>query len=189
MSNDLLELLTRVAALEPPLYLMGRLAEDVLLHGALSRAYSDVDLLVPRAGLAMRHRQFAQVGLGPLTVQLKARNDQPLALFAEVSGLVIDLWVADDGPAGAATLELPGTGPTQRFRLTLPADTFTYPPTTFAGQPVHTVSPAALAQLRATSARTRHTGDKQARDLAQLGALQTAFQLAAGAVEPSFVAL
>ena len=59
----------------------------------------------------------------------------------------------------------------------MPEDTFTYPATVLDGLPVQTVSPLALALMRASSAQTRHMGDagKRARDLAMLARLRAAF--------------
>src|SRR5689334_4645909 len=122
MTDELLSLLGRLAPLAPPLFIMGGIAEDALLTGQLSHAYSDIDILVTRVDLGQRHRQFAQGGLGPLAMQLENSAKQPLALFAVVGGLVIDLWVADRDAAGTFSLELPGAKSGQRYRLTLPAD-------------------------------------------------------------------
>ena len=75
---DFVGLLRQLAALEPPLFVFGSVAETALLDGELSHAYGDVDVLVPRTELEWRLRQLAMLGFDDFTVYYEPRPGLPL---------------------------------------------------------------------------------------------------------------
>ena len=167
-------ILEQFARLSPPVFIMGGFAEAVLLGDDYNRPHKDLDLLARRGELAALNTQLAVLGLGPLAVMLTDDDGQPLLLRGEASGLELELYVARPEPSGYS-FEVPAQGPAGRLRLFMPADTFAYPATQRDGLTIQTVSPLALALMRASSAQTRHTGEKQARDLAMLARLRETF--------------
>jgi len=86
--------------------------------------------------------------------------------------------------ASGFLLIVPGGGG-RCFHLTLPADTFEYPPTTIQDLRVHTVSPKAIYLLRSASAATRHEGQRRERDLAVMRQLRA--RLLEGELESNLV--
>jgi hypothetical protein len=177
------ELLVSIAGLRPPAFIMGGFAEDVLLGERLDRPHKDLDLLVRRDRLDALSAQLNSIGIGEWQVRLADATGQPLLLSGrapledegQAGGLEVEVYAASAEPDGGFSFEVPAEGPAGRRRLILPPDTFDYPAARLAGLSVHTLSPLALALMRAASAQTRHTGEKQARDLAMLARLRQTF--------------
>ncbi len=177
------ELLRSIAGLTPPAFIMGGLAEDVLLGESLDRPHKDLDLLVRRDQLDQLLAQLASIGVGEWRVRLADTTGQPLLLSGrapledagQAGGLEVEVYAAAAEPDGGFSFEVPAEGPAGRRRLFLPPDTFDYPAARLASLSIHTLSPLALGLMRAASAQTRHTGEKRARDLAMLGRLRQTF--------------
>jgi hypothetical protein len=174
MPSPLWEALHTLSALTPPVFLMGGCAEELLLGDDLDRPHKDLDLLAWLGELEQLLEQLAARHLDSLEVVLADAASQPLLVRGRLGGLEIEIYVARPEPDGFS-FEVPAQGPAGRLRLFLPVDTFTYPATVRAGLALRTVSPLALAHMRAASARTRHAGDKQAHDLAMLARLRQTF--------------
>ena len=168
------EILEQIARLRPPVFIMGGFAEELLLGDDLDRPHKDLDLLARRDELPALNAQLSALGLGPLPVVLADSDGQPLLLRGTTGGLELELYVARPEPAGYS-FEVPAQGPAGRLRLFMPVDTFDYPAIERNELTLHTVSPLALALMRASSAQTRHVGEKRARDLARLAQLRDAF--------------
>ncbi len=177
------ELLMSLAGLAPPAFIMGGFAEDVLLGQSLDRPHKDLDLLARPDQLDPLLAQLTSIGVGEWQVRLADAAGHPLLLSGraplrdgeQAGGLEVEVYAAAAEPDGGFSFEVPAEGPAGRRRLFLPPDTFDYPATRLAGLAVHPLSPLALALMRAASAQTRHTGEKQARDLAMLARLRQAF--------------
>jgi len=176
-------LLARIAGITPPAFIMGGFAEDLLLDGRSDRPHKDLDLLVRRAELEALLEQLSAAGVEEWQVVLADREGRPLLLSgraalddpAQPDGLEVEVYAATPEPGAGFSFDVPAEGPAGRRRLFVPPGTFDYPATRLPGLTVHTVSPWALALMRAASAQTRHTGEKQARDLAMLARLREAF--------------
>lgn len=176
------ELINTIAGLRPPVFIMGGLAEDMLLGQGLDQLqpHKDLDLLVRRDELERFRAQLAAAGVAEWEVVLGDRSGQPLMLSGHApledngptGGLEVEAYIAAPEPDGGYSIEVPPQGPAGRLRLFLPPDTFEFPVTPLNGLSFQTVSPLALALLRAASAQTRHTGEKRARDLAVLAQLR-----------------
>ena len=167
-------ILGQIARLRPPAFIMGGFAEELLLGDDLDRPHKDLDLLARGDELPGLNAQLAALGLGSLPVVLADADGQPLLLRGQAGGLELEVYIARPEPDGYS-FEVPAQGPAGRLRLFMPADTFDYPATERDGLTLHTVSPLALALMRASSAQTRHVGDKRARDLARLARLRETF--------------
>ena len=168
------DVLKKMAGLTPPVFIMGGVAEDLLLGDELDRPHKDLDLLARRGELEELTAQLEGMRLGPLQVVLADAAGGPLMLRGHAGSLELEIYVALPEPGGFS-VEVPAQGPAGRLRIFQPADTFDYPPARLDGYSIHTVSPLALAQMRAASAQTRYVADKRARDLAMLARLRAAF--------------
>jgi len=179
MRGPMWEILDKLAALTPPtlfVFIMGGLAEDVLLGQELDRPHKDLDLLARPGTLAALTAQLASIQPDEWAVVLAGVSGQPLMLRGQAGSLELEIYQALPEPDGFS-IEVPPQGPAGRLRLFLPADTFAYPPTVLDGLAIQTVSPLSLALMRASSAQTRHVdvAEKRARDLAVLEQLRAAF--------------
>jgi len=148
---------------------MGGFAEDALLHHEITRDRADLDLLVERENWPELQDQLGAVGLGKFEPLLCGPAGKPLGFVSRERVIPVEVWLAIP-QADRYTLLLPGDR-SRFFRLTLPADTFTFPRTTLNGVSLQTVSPLALCLLRATSAQTRGDAKKRSNDLEMMGSL------------------
>ena len=158
MPGPLWELLRQMSDLTPPVFVMGGCAEDLLLGDELDQPHKDLDLLAPADALAPLMAQMPPLGLGPLEVVLAGAHGPPLMLRGPAGRLEVEIYAALPAPDGFS-IEVPAQGPAGRLRLFLPPDTFSYPATLLADLSIQTVSPLALALMRAASAQTRHVGE------------------------------
>ena len=173
---QILEQLAALTALTPFVFIMGGLAEDVLLGDELDQPHKDLDLLARPGTLAALTGQLETVQSGEWQVVLAGVSGQPLMLRGQAGSLELEIYQALSEPDGFS-IEVPPQGPAGRLRLFLPEDTFVYPATVLEGLAIQTVSPLSLALMRASSVQTRHAADagKRARDLAMLARLRAAF--------------
>ena len=156
---DFLELLRQFAALEPPLFVFGSVAEVALLDGAVSESYGDVDVLIPRAELAWRLRQLAVLGLDAFTVYYEPRPGLPLVYGCASGDLALELSLVDYDPAGNPFFVV--STDDGAVAVSAPADLFDWPPTVIDGVSIHTISPLALVQLRAGAFATSAFGPER----------------------------
>jgi hypothetical protein len=159
--------LGELAALSPPLYLMGGIAEEALLHGRLSPHHADLDVLALPAHWAWQAPALVALGFAaaPGTIAQPAAG-RPAVLRRPTGSLQVEVWLAVPAPGRGFALDLPRQAPAGFFQLSLPADTFGHPPVTVAGLTLYTVSPLALYLLRAASSLTRGTAQQRERDRA-----------------------
>jgi hypothetical protein len=156
-NEALLQFLLEVNSIEH-LYLMGGFAEDALLDGQITRERGDIDLLIPEGRWDATRVDLEERGLRDFAPLLQGPQKEAIALVSCDLGFAVEFWLTEQD-AGGNALILPGA--TAFFRLRMPADTFDFAGATLDGVQVRTVSPRALALLRATSAITR--GDDTAR--------------------------
>ena len=156
---DFLALLLQFAALEPPLFVFGGVAESALLDGELSRSYGDVDVLIPRADLEWRLSQLDELGFYDFTIYYEPRPGLPLVYGATRGELALELSLVDYDAAGNPFfVVLTDDGP---VAISGPADLFDWPPTVIDGVSIHTISPLALVQLRAGASATGAFGPER----------------------------
>ncbi len=164
-----------MAALSPPLFVMGGFAEDALLYHRITRQHGDLDVLIVRSQLNQRLQQLKSLGLAEFEVSLEESPGRPLVVGARVGDLHIEIGVSDPEPSGDYIFDVDGQPPPSRFRVFLPEDAFQWPATAIEGVAIQTVSPLALYRLRAASAMTRSYGEARLNDLAMQEQLRKTF--------------
>jgi hypothetical protein len=168
-------LVSQLAAIAPPLFVMGGFAEDALLYHRVVGPHADLDVLVLRPQLSRCLQQLRARGLGAPEDRAQQAPGYPLVLRAALGYPQIEVWVSTPEAEAGFSLDVAGRPDASRLRIFLPEDTFDYPATTLGGVAIQTVSPLALYQLRAISAMTRSVGEKQVRDLAMQERLRQVF--------------
>jgi hypothetical protein len=150
-----LEMLRRMAALDPPPVFMGGYAEDALTAGTVTRPHEDFDWMFPRSELRLRRTQAEQLGFTGFETWGEAAPGEPFYLFSWAPDDVrLDLGVADQEDEGLwvkvhkLSFEVEGKEAPAGYRLRLPDDTFEHPSVEIAGIVIRTVSPLALYQLQ-----------------------------------------
>jgi hypothetical protein len=166
-------LLRELAAVEPPLFVFGGVAEAALLDGRLDPSHGDVDLLTPRTGLEHRIKRLADFGFAPFEVYYEPRPGLPLVYGATRDDLTLELSVLDYDSAGMPYFALPTD--TAVVAVALPADLFEWPPTIVRGVRIHTLSPLALIQIRAGGMATGAFGPTRSQDTTRQARLIEAF--------------
>jgi hypothetical protein len=166
-------LVRAVLALEPPLFVFGGFAEDVLFNGRVARPHSDLDVLIYRDEVAARFDQFATLGFTEFEVWWESQPGLPLVYHAARDGIDLEPSVFErDGPDTWFVLQdLAG-----RFnRIYLPEDTFDYPPIPSDGIDWRIVSPLCLYQIRAAIETLGVFGSLREKDGAAQRILRTRF--------------
>jgi hypothetical protein len=149
-----LELLRRMAGLEPVPCLTGGYAEDALLAGTVTRPHVDIDWMVPRRELPVRLAQARELGFGEFETWGESAPGEPSYLYAEKGDLKLEVGVADEENGRvylrihALAFEIDGREAPAGYQLLLPRDTFEHPRVEIDGVAVRTASPLALYQLR-----------------------------------------
>jgi hypothetical protein len=156
---DFLGLLGQLAALEPPLFVFGSVAEEALLDGELSQSHGDVDVLIPRTELEWRLRQLAVLGFDAFTVYYEPRPGLPLVYGCTRGDLALELGLVDYDPAGDPFFVVRTDD--GAVAISVPADLFRWPPTVIEGVSIHTLSPLALVHLRAGASATGAFGPER----------------------------
>ena len=159
-----LPLIEQLASLEPPVFVFGGIAEDAVLDGSITRPHGDVDVLVARASLERHLGQFGALGYAGFDVLFESSPGVPLVLGATHRGLNLELGVFDELEPGSASFVLPVEA--GAVRITLPADTLTFPVGRLDGVPIRTISPLALYQLRQAFISTGAFGPARDKDRA-----------------------
>ena len=156
---EYLGLLRELAAIEPPLFVFGSVAEAVLLDGELSETHGDVEVAIPRTELGLRLRQLAMLGFDVFDVYYEPRPGLPLVYGSARGDLALELSLVDYDPAGNPFFVVRTDG--GAVAIALPADAFVWPPTVIDQVVVHTVSPLALVHVRAGASATSAFGAKR----------------------------
>jgi hypothetical protein len=150
-----LELLRRLAALDPAPCLIGGYAEDALLAGTVTRPHVDVDWIVPRRELPLRLAQAHDLGFGEFETWGESAPGEPFYLYAENGDLKLELGVVDEQDGRVylkihkLAFDIDGQEAPAGYQILLPRDTFEHGPVEIDGVAVRTASPLALYQLRA----------------------------------------
>ena len=156
---EYLGLLRELAAIEPPLFVFGSVAEAVLLDGALSATHGDVDVAIPRTELELRLGQLAVLGFDAFRVYYEPRPGLPLVYGSARGDLALELSLVDYDPAGNPFFVVRTDG--CAVAIALPADLFLWPPTVIDQVVIHTLSPLALVHVRAGASATSAFGPKR----------------------------
>jgi hypothetical protein len=188
-----LELLRRMAALDPAPCFIGGYAEDSLLAGTVTRPHVDLDWLCPRHELAVRLEQAGELGFAEFETWGESAPGEPFYLFAQSGELKLEVGVADDTDAGIflrihrLAFEIGGDEAPAGYRLRLPDDTFRHPPAGLDGVRIRTASPLALYQLRVGIASQGSFGELSPRQRASSRRLADTFfpGVAAAALAPT----
>ena len=173
MKAGYLEVIKEMAALDPPLFVFGGVAEDALLDHALSRPHSDIDVMVLREELSQRLRQCETLGFNGFETYYEPIRDRPLVLGCHRGSLNLELGILDSDGRGHYIAVTDRAG--DLYRIYLTNDLFTYPATLIEGIPIHTLSPMALFQTRAGLDITKSFGGLRPKDLAPQRRLRALF--------------
>jgi hypothetical protein len=140
-------LVRSVMGLDPPLFIFGGFAEDVLLNGRVARPHSDLDVLMYREEIDQRLEQFATLGFTAWEVWYMPRPGLPLVYHAASDGIDLEPSVFERDEIGCHFVleDLTGT----LNRVYLPDDAFAYPPIPLNGIDYRILSPLSLYQIRA----------------------------------------
>jgi hypothetical protein len=176
-----LELLRRMAHLEPAPYFMGGYAEDALFAGSVTRPHLDLDWVLPRSELDLRRAQAEELGFSGFDTWGEAAPGVPFYLFAQAGEVRLDLGIADEEDGGlwvrvhSLSFEIGGAEPPVGYRFRLPDDTFDYPPVEIEGTRIRVASPLALYQIRVGIAGQGSFGELSERQRASARRLREQF--------------
>jgi hypothetical protein len=176
-----LELIAKLAALEPTLTFMGGYAEDALLAGRVTREHEDVDVVFPRTEQELRLAQLAELGFANWETIGEAAPGVPFYLFGQDGEVKLDLGVADehDGKhwmqVHKLSFTVAGEEAPSGYRLQLPDDLFEQPLVELEGIAIRPLSPLALYQMRAGVAKRNSFGPLSERHLLTLARLREQF--------------
>jgi len=171
---DTYEALVRaVFDLDPPLFIFGGFAEDVLLNGRVARPHSDLDVLINRDETDVRFEQFAALGFTGFEVWHMPRPGLPLVYHATRNGIDLEPSVFERDHAGSSFILEDSDGALNR--VSLPEDTFNYPPVPVAGLHYRILSPLCLYQIRAAIAILGVFGPLREKDIATQHLLRSRF--------------
>ena len=166
-------LIAALDRLEPPLFLFGGFAEDVLFNSRPMHPHSDVDVLIFRDAIPMRLEQFAGLGYSSFDVYYMPVPGEPLVLHADRDGVHLEPSIAErDGERSWFVLDDPGGG---LHRIFLPPDAFSYPPIVTDQVRYRIVSPLALYQIRAAIQTLGIFGELRPHDQARQETLRARF--------------
>lgn len=187
MATDLgrrqLDLIARLAALEPAISFMGGYAEDALLAGTVTRSHEDIDLIFPRDQEQLRLSQLSELGFRDWETWGEAAPGVPFYLFGQNGDLKIDLGIVDqeDGRnwirVHRLSFTVGGEEASAGYRLRLQDDLFDQPHTELDGIAIKPVPPLALYQIRAGVAERNSFGPLSERHLAKMAELRERFFL------------
>jgi len=156
---DFLGLLRELAALQPPLFVFGSVAEAAMLDGELSQTHGDVDVLIPRTDLEWRLGQLAVLGFNAFAVYYEPLPGLPLVYGSTRGDMALELSLVDYDPAGNPFFVVRTDD--GAVAISVPADLFQWPPTVIDEVVIHTLSPLALVHLRAGASATRAFGPER----------------------------
>jgi len=160
---DWLPLVAELCALDPPIWVMGGIAEELLLDGSITQEHGDIDVLVARGALPASLRAFDAIAFPSFEVYFEVLAGQPLVLGSERDGKRVEIGVFDELEPALPSFVLPTEDRPTRFIL--PEDTLRYPVTEIQGASVRTVSPLALYHLRGAFILTGAFGPPRHKDV------------------------
>ncbi len=181
LTDRQLELIAKLAALEPTLSFMGGYAEDALLAGRITREHEDVDVTFPRSEQKLRLAQLAELGFATWETWGEAAPGVPFYLFGQNGELKLDLGVVDeeDGKhwmrVHRLSFTVGGEEAPAGYQLRLPDDLFDQPPVELEGISIKPISPLALYQMRAGVAERNSFGPLSERHVLTLAQLRECF--------------
>jgi Aminoglycoside-2''-adenylyltransferase len=176
-----LDLIAKLAALEPAVSFMGGYAEDAVLAGRVTRPHEDIDLIFPRDQQELRLAQLAELGFTGWETWSEAAPGVPFYLFCQNGDLKIDLGITDeaDGKIWMRVHQLAftvgGEEAPAGYQLRLPDDLFDHPPAELDGIAIKPISPLAMYQIRAGVAQRNSFGPLSERHRATLAQLRERF--------------
>jgi hypothetical protein len=154
VTRQQLDMIARIAALDPPVCFMGGYAEDALLAGTVTRPHGDVDLLLLRRDLDLRLEQLSQLRFESLETWGESAPGMPFYLYGKSGDVSLDIGVADldDGQpyldVYRLAFEIDGKPAPAGYRVYLPIGTFDHPAVEIDGISMKPADPLALYQLR-----------------------------------------
>jgi hypothetical protein len=181
LTNRQLELIAKLAALQPTLTFMGGYAEDALLAGRVTREHEDIDVVLPRTELELRFAQLAELGFGSWETIGEAAPGVPFYLAGRDGELKLDLGVGDEHngehwmQVHKLSFTVSGEEAPAGYRLRLPDDLFEQPLVELEGIAIKPLSPLALYQMRAGVAKRNSFGPLSERHLLTLARLREQF--------------
>jgi hypothetical protein len=176
-----LDLIAKLAALNPPPSFMGGFAEDAVLAGTVTRPHEDVDLILHRDEQELWLARLARLGFADWETWGEAAPGVPFYLFGQHGDLKVDLGIADmaDGRIWIRVHRLAftvgGEEAPAGYRLRLPDDLFDQPLVELSGIAVKPIPPLAMYQIRAGIAQRNSFGPLSERHLATLAQLRARF--------------
>jgi hypothetical protein len=176
-----LDLLRRMSALDPPVWIMGGYAEDALVAGTVTRPHDDVDWVYPRSEHDLRLAQARALGFVSLEVWGESAPGAPFYLSGDDGDLRLELGVLDEEDGAlwlrvhSLAFQIDGEPPRAGYRLRLPEDTFEYPVASIDGIPVRPVSPMCLYQMRLGIAGQGSVGELTEKQVASMRRLKERF--------------
>lgn len=176
-----LDLIAKLAALDPPPSFMGGFAEDAVLAGTVTRPHEDVDLILPRDDQELWLARLAELGFADWETWGEAAPGVPFYLFGQRGDLKIDVGIADmaDGRIWIRVHRLAftvgGEEAPAGYRLRLPDDLFDQPLVELSGIAIKPIPPLAMYQIRAGIAQRNSFGPLSERHLATLAQLRARF--------------
>jgi hypothetical protein len=181
LTDRQLELIAKLAGLEPTLTFMGGYAEDALLAGRVTREHEDIDVVFRRTEQELRFAQLAELGFGSWETVGEAAPGVPFYLAGQDGEVKLDLGVADehDGKhwmrVHTLSFTVAGEEAPAGYRLQLPDDLFEQPLVELEGIAIKPLSPLALYQMRAGVAKRNSFGPLSERHLLTLARLREQF--------------
>jgi hypothetical protein len=181
LTSRQLELIARLAALEPAISFMGGYAEDALLAGTVTRPHEDVDVIFPRSEEELRMAQLAELGFRDWETWGEAAPGVPFYLFGQDGDLKLDLGILDQESGGnwmrvhRLAFTVGGQEAPAGYQLRLPDDLFDHPLVELDGIRLKPIPPLALYQMRAGVARRNSFGPLSERHLATMAELRERF--------------
>jgi hypothetical protein len=160
-------------ALDPPLYIFGGFAEDVLFNGRIAKPHSDVDMLVYRDDIDLRMEQFRSLGFTDWEVWWQPRPGLPLVYHSTSDGLDLEPSVFERDARGSSFVIDDRAG--VLHRVMLPEDTFAYPPIACDDLEFRIVSPLCLHQIREVIRTLGPFGEMRDKDIAAQSTLREQF--------------
>jgi hypothetical protein len=167
------DLVRAVMSIEPPLFIFGGFAEDVLCNGCVSRPHSDLDVLIYRDEIDSRLAQFGALGFTNWEVWWQPRPNLPLVYHATRGGIDLEPSVFERDERGSYFVLEDRRG--IPHRVDLPADTFSFPPIAADGLAWRILSPLCLYQIRAAIEILGPFGPLREKDIAAQRLLRDRF--------------
>ncbi len=167
------DLATNLGTVDPPLFIFGGIAEDILFPGRLTRPHSDIDVLIYRDEVPMRLNQFAALGFPPVEVYYQPQRDIPLVLHTMRDGMHVELGVFER--ENERTSFVVDDVRRRLHRVFLPDGSFGFTPIATENAQVRIVSPRCLYQFRAAFQTLGIFGEPRPTDRAAQITLRTRF--------------